>query len=825
MIKVLGNKSYGNQINTLASRGNSGISVSRINTSGSTSGGYSKPGVESIDLSAKRQQERINVAHQSVIDKFKQLKSQAESRMFGSKTGRFNVTRSNLSHISDGSSAILGGMSAGVNATTRNKISGTTFYTTRGNGPTSFNVLTGNRSLGAGLNPTLTTTNASLGNGTSVYTLREREILHSTAPVRNASYATSNELRLAAEGNGSFPSHVSRGNGFDVRDSILKNESSFGNGASLQSEIPIGNAARVNSADLDYAVAKVHVDPTTGRVTPATAGNASGAVLEAASAGVHNESFTSYGNNALGYEQYSAKEVVAVDDARKFTSNGNGALGYQGFSSTNSLGEGAAAGAATGVNGVNSALGNGSLGASYNPMGVAGNAPFGTSNSSNLTSTIGNVSNGAGFSSTNSLGEGAAAGTSTGVNSVNSVLGNSSLGASYNPMGVVGNTPFGTPNSSNLTSTFGNVSNGGGFNPTISTNDTPDVTDTPATDTPVADNGTPTGDVPTGTDTPVVTDTPSTDPSAPTTDVPTGTDTPVTDPGTPTGTDTPTVDPTISTSDTPVVNPGTPSVDPSTPVGGTSNNIPNIPISGGAGGAGGNGGAGGSVTVQVPNTTGTTTTTGTTATTAATAGTVTDSYNTNVSNSGNTYYNYSNNIQGNNFGTQSGGTTVNNYYNGGQGQSAPVSPAGFVNPQVQTPSINVGGGSSTPASVGTTIPTTSGTDASGVSSTTPVETVSTPVADASNNASATAFINKEGIAASASPTSGWGSMTGFGVAGGAAVATAGVMAMPSNVKPEEVEDKLNKEDQKNEQFRQAISQQFGQANNTSSEQTVIETIN
>ena len=73
MIKVLGNKSYGNQINTLSSRGNTSISVSKINASGSTSGGYSKPGVESIDLSAKRQQEKINAAHQSVIDKFKQL--------------------------------------------------------------------------------------------------------------------------------------------------------------------------------------------------------------------------------------------------------------------------------------------------------------------------------------------------------------------------------------------------------------------------------------------------------------------------------------------------------------------------------------------------------------------------------------------------------------------------------------------------------------------------------------------------------------------------------------------------------------------------------
>ena len=72
-------------------------SISKINASGSTSGSYSKPGVESIDLSAKRQQEKINAAHQSVIDKFKQLKSQAESRMFGSKTGKFNVTSSNLS--------------------------------------------------------------------------------------------------------------------------------------------------------------------------------------------------------------------------------------------------------------------------------------------------------------------------------------------------------------------------------------------------------------------------------------------------------------------------------------------------------------------------------------------------------------------------------------------------------------------------------------------------------------------------------------------------------------------------------------------------------
>jgi len=798
MIKVLGNKSYGNQINTLASRGNSGISVSRINTSGSTSGSYSKPGVESIDLSAKRQQEKINTAHQSVIDKFKQLKSQAESRMFGSNTGRFNVTRSNLSHVSDGNSAILAGMSAGVSATSRSKISGTTFYTTRGNGLTSSASI--NTKSERDLQDThvkdtvyghnFANTDSREGSARVNY-MHRTGTYHPFGKVETAkSFNDGGTFGNVSIGNipaGSKLSSISNIGNVPVY-SNMTSSPAIGNTANVNQSAfinGIGNAARVNSDDLDYAVAKVHVDPTTGRVTPATAGNASGAVLEAASAGVHNESFTSYGN---------------------------GALGYQGFSSTNSLGEGAAAGAATGVNGVNSTLGNGTLGVSYNPMGVAGNAPFGAPNSSNLTSTIGNVSNGAGFSSTNPLGEGAAAGASIGVNSANSVLGNSSLGASYNPMGVIGNAPFGTPNSSNLTSTFGNVSNGSGFNPTPSTSDTPDVTDTPASDVPVADNGTPTGDVPTGTDTPVVTDTPSTDPITPTGDVPTGTDTPVTDPGTPT----------VPTGDTPVVDPGTPSVDPSTPAGGTPNNIPNIPISGGAGGAGGNGGTGGSVTVQVPNTTGTTTTTGTTATTA---GTVTDSYNTNVSNSGNTYYNYSNNIQGNNFGTQSGGTTVNNYYNGGQGQGAPVSPAGFVNPQVQTPSINVGGGSSTPASVGTTTPTTAGTNASGVGSTTPVETVSTPVADASNNASATAFINKEGIAASASPTSGWGSMTGFGVAGGAAVATAGVMAMPSNVKPEEVEDKLNKEDQKNEQFRQAISQQFGQVGNTSSDQASIETIN
>ena len=51
------------------------------------------------------------------------------------------------------------------------------------------------------------------------------------------------------------------------------------------------------------------------------------------------------------------------------------------------------------------------------------------------------------------------------------------------------------------------------------------------------------------------------------------------------------------------------------------------------------------------------------------------------------------------------------------------------------------------------------------------------------------------------------------------------MAMPSNIKAEEVEEKLNKEDQKNEQFRQAISQQFGQVNNVSTDQAGIETIN
>ena len=50
-------------------------------------------------------------------------------------------------------------------------------------------------------------------------------------------------------------------------------------------------------------------------------------------------------------------------------------------------------------------------------------------------------------------------------------------------------------------------------------------------------------------------------------------------------------------------------------------------------------------------------------------------------------------------------------------------------------------------------------------------------------------------------------MTGLGVAGGAAVATAGVMAMPTNVKPDEINADSDKEEEKdkNEQFRASIN--------------------